>query len=139
MQTKRLIPFKYEIFHPMACLHFLRIPIKSSSCETVRDEEITTGHWSPSSKYAYFNSMGKGFRSSFRGSPFSLSLSINRGRISSFFFQGQKTAHNSEGSSKISGSSSNSSINSACDYSCSHCSSTMVSIKHTSSRSSPLR
>ena len=136
MQTKGLIPFKYEICHPMACLHFLGIPSRLSSCGAFKDEEITKGYWSPYSKYAYFNSMGRGLRSSFRGSSFSLSLSINKGRISSFFFQGQKAAHKSEGYSNFSRSSANSSINSACSYSCSHCSSIMVSIKHTSSRSS---
>ena len=133
MQTKGLILFKSKIFHLMACLHFLRIPSKSSSCETFRDEEITTRHWSPSSKYSYFNSVGRSFRLSFRGSPFSLSFSVNKGRISSFFFQGQKAAHKYEGSSKILGSSANSSFNFGCDCSCSHYSSIMVSIKHTSS------
>ena len=136
MQTKGLIPFKFEIFHLMACLHFLRIPSKLSSYVTFRDEEITTGHWSPSSKYAYFNFFGRGFRLSFRGSPFSLSFSVNNGRTSSIFFQGQKAAHKSEGSSKILGSSANSSISYAYDCNCSHYSSTMVSIKHTSSKSS---
>ena len=128
MQTKGLIPFEYEIFHPMACLHFLGIPSKLSSYEAFRDEEITTGH----------NSEGRGLRSSFGGSSFassSLSSSVNKGRISSFFLQGQKATHKSEGSFNFSGSSSKSSINSV--YSCcfSHYSSTMVSIKHTSSMS----
>ena len=130
MQTKGLIPFKFEICHPMAYLHFLRIPSKSSSSETFRDKEITMGHWSPFSKYAYFNYVGRGLRSSFRGSPFSLSFSVNSWRISSFFFQGQKAAHKSKSSSKFSSSSTNSSINSACDCSCSHYSSTIVSNKH---------
>ena len=71
-----------------------------------------------------------------RGSLFSLSFLVNKGRISSFFFQGQKAAHKSKGSSKFSSSSTNSSINYVYDCSCSHCYSTMVSIKHTSSRSS---
>ena len=136
MQTKGLIPFKYEIFHPMACLNFLGIGSNLPSYEAFGDEELTTGHWSPSSKYAYFNYVRRGLRSSFRGSSFSLALSINKGRISSFFFQGQKAAHKFEGSSNFSGSSANSSINSACSCSYSHYSSTMVSIKHTLSRSS---
>ena len=93
MQTKWLIPFKSEIYHPLACLHFLRIPSNLPSCEAFRDEEITTGHWSSSSKYAYFNYVGRGLSSSFRGSSFSLSLSINKGRISSFFFSKDKKQH----------------------------------------------
>ena len=78
--------------------------------------------------------MGRDLRSSFRGSSFSffsLSFSVNKGSISSFFFQGQKAAHKSKGSSNFLESSANSSINSAYSCSCSHCSSIMVTIKHT--------
>ena len=69
----------------MAYLHFLRIPSKSSSSETFRDEEITTGNWSPSSKYEYFNFVERGFRSSFRAlSSLCLSQSTGGGFLSSF-------------------------------------------------------
>ena len=134
MQTKGLIPFKSQIYHPMACLHFLRIPSRLSSYEALRDEKITTGHRPPSSKYAYFNSMGRRLRSRFWGFPFSscpLSFLVNKGRISFFFFEGQKETHKSKGSFNFSSGSTNSSINSSCSFYFQHCSSTMVSIKQT--------
>ena len=44
LQTKRLIPFKSEIFHPITCLFFLRTSNRLFSCEAFSSEEITTRH-----------------------------------------------------------------------------------------------
>ena len=136
MQTKELIPFRSEIFHPMACLYFLRMSRKLLSCEAFSNEEITTGHWSPSSKYAYFNSTRRGLRSRFWGSmlpSFSLSSLVNKGRIYSFLFQGQQMTQKSGASNISSEISASSLIKSTYSHCCCDCSSTRVSIKHTSS------
>ena len=56
--------------------------------QALRDEEITTGHRPPSSKYTYFNSVGRGLRSSFWDSSFAsfpLSSLVDKWRISSSF------------------------------------------------------
>ena len=55
------MPFRSEIFHPNACLFFLRRCRRLCSCAVVSSEEITTGYCSFASKNAYFNSAWEGF------------------------------------------------------------------------------
>ena len=92
-QTKGLIPFSLETFLPMACLYFLRMFSRLPSCQAFSNEEITTGHCSSSSKYAYFSPIRRGLRSSFWCSvlpSFSPPSRVNKGRISSFLLHAHK-------------------------------------------------
>ena len=82
-----------------------------------------------------FNIMGNGLRISFWGSStasFPLPSSIINGEFASFFFNGQKPAQMSEDSDNPSENSAKVSISSSCSY-CLQCSSTVVSIRHSSS------
>ena len=83
-----------------------------------------------------FNFMGNGLRISFWGSStasFPLPSLVINGEIASFFLNGQKTAQMSEDSDNPSENLAKVSISSSCSC-CLQCSSTMVSIRHSSSR-----
>ena len=134
VQTKGLIPFKSNICHHIAFLHLLRTSSKSSSWGVVRDENIIIGHFLFSSRYAYFNSVGRGFRLSFGGSSLTASCassSLTKGRISSILLQAGRVASKYEGSSNPSSRSPRLSFNSSYIFWL-QCSSTKVSMMHTS-------
>ena len=101
VQTKGLMPFKSDIYHPIAFLHLLRTSSRQFSWGLVRDEDITTGHCLFSSRYVYFNSVGRGFRLSFGVSSLAASYAsslLNKGRISSLLLQPCRAASTLEGS-----------------------------------------
>ena len=130
-----MIPFRSEICHPIIFLHLLRTSSRQSSCGMVRDEEITTGHFLFSSRYAYFNSAGNGFRISFGDSSFPISCvssSLNKDKIYCLVFQRARVESKSEGSGDPSSSSPRLSFKSYSIF-LSQCSSTKFSIIHTSS------
>ena len=82
-----------------------------------------------------FNFMGNGLRISFWGSSiasFPLPSSVNNGEIASLFLDGQKVAQMFENSNNPSENSVKVSISSSCSC-CLQCSSTVVSIRHSSS------
>ena len=81
-----------------------------------------------------FNFVGSGLRIGFWGfspAPFSLPSSLNKGRISSLFSHGQLVAPMIEDSDNPSEYSTKFSISSSCSC-CLQCSSTVVSIRHSS-------
>ena len=91
MQTAWLIPLRSVIFQPIACLFFLRMPNRLSSCEALSKEDMTTEHCSCSSKLTYFNSTSKGLRSRFCGSL--IPSLVSKGKISFFFFSNAPTQY----------------------------------------------
>ena len=119
------------IFHLISCLFFLRMLSRLSSCEALHKEDMTTGHCSCCSKYTYLNSVGKGLRTRFCGSPVPSSVSI--GRISYFFLQCPCTIFMSWVSCYSSGQSTSSSVNTSCICCWTTRSSRIVSIMQTSS------
>ena len=136
VQTKGLMPFKSDISHSIAFLHLLRTSSRHFSWGLVRDEDITIGHCLFSSRYVYFNSMGRGFKLSFGISSVVASYAsslLNKCRISSLLLQPCRAASTSEGSSNPSSRSPRLSFNLSCIFWL-QCSSTRVSMIHTSSR-----
>ena len=74
----------------------MRVSRRLSSYRVFSSEEITTRQWLSSSKNAYFSSTGTGLRSGYCGfmmSPLLLSSSVNKGRISTFFFSKVHAQH----------------------------------------------
>ena len=125
---------KSNICHPIAFLHLLRTSSRDISCGVVRDEDITTGHWLFSSRYVYFNSMGRDFKLSFGISSLVASCAsslLNKGRISYFLIQPCRVASTLAGSDNPSLRSLRLSFNLSCIFLL-QCSSTRVSIIHTS-------